>query len=318
MVVLSIITRNGARKGLVFRRMLEATLQVPYSSMILVDDSDDDSTSRVVKEFADAHGKELLATRSRLYGYVKATRATGRQTAIDIFLENFSDNVLIQLDDDVILRDGWWNEANGALNDPSIGMFYGATYDVNDLNEAGNVQMDGARLKALLTSFLERGRTNDIALRRSALAGIRGSFGIIPPELHLYEDAWLMRAMMCLGWGIIIGFTGAIQHDPVKLSQAEAGVVNADVDLHYTRVASKYGIIRSVDLLDDILKLPATLAALPILTYRRTRKLGPVKGLKVALAETHVKLLYRYVKVKGALTGSCNKLKYKHQLTKQQ
>ncbi|WP_291767191.1 glycosyltransferase family A protein [Caldivirga sp. UBA161] len=310
--VLALITKNGSRKGVVFRRMMESTLQIPYRSVILIDDSDNDETRLMVKDFTDSHGKELYASRSKLYNYHKPTRATGRQTAIDLFLSNFSEDILIQLDDDVILRDGWWSEALHAFTDDSVGMFYGITYDVNSIDEINlkHVTIDGKRLKSFLTTFLERGRTNDIALRRDALKAIRENYGIIPPELHLYEDAWLMRALQCLGWSIFIGFTGAIQHDPVKMSQVTAGIMNASIDIKYIKIASRYGVIMSINVADDVVKLLSPIALAPILAIRRMMSYGFRRGLSMALTESYVKLLYKYAKVKGSLGFSCSKLKY--------
>jgi glycosyltransferase involved in cell wall biosynthesis len=309
---LALITKNGSYKGVIFKMMMESTLQIPYRSIILIDDSNDDKTMLTVKDFADSHGKELYATKSRLYNYHTSTRATGRQTAIDLFLDNFSEDVLIQLDDDVVLRDGWWNEVLHAFTDNRIGMFYGVTYDVNSIEEIdlSHVAIDGKRLRAFLTTFLERGRTNDIALRRNALKTIRERFGIIPPELHLYEDAWLMRAFQCSGWGIFIGFTGAIQHDPVKMNQVTKGIMNASVDIKYIKIASRYGIIMSVNVTDDAVRLLSPIVLIPILAIKRMRDYGFLRGLNMAITESYVKLLYKYAKIRGSLGFSCDKLRY--------
>ena len=313
--VLAVITRNGSRKGVVFRRMLESTLQIPYKTIILVDDSDDDETRRMVREFADAHGKELYVARSMLYNYHRPTRATGRQTAIDLFLGNFSEGILIQLDDDVILRDGWWSEATYAFTDGRIGMFYGVTYDADAIDEVDlkvkNAVLDGRGLKALLITFLERGRTNDIALRREALIDIRENYGIIPPELHLYEDAWLLRALQCSGWGVFIGFTGAVQHDPVKMRQLAMGDMDTSTDIKYIKIASKYGIIMSINVANDIAKLPSPIVLMPILAVKRIKKYGIVKGLRMAVVESYMRLLYKYAKIKGSLGFTCSKLRYR-------
>lgn len=89
--VLAMITKDsvGKVRREVFSRVWQSSLQVPYRAVILVDDSKSDETRRFVKEFAEAHGKELVVERSRLYGWHKPTRATARQTAVDIFFESF-------------------------------------------------------------------------------------------------------------------------------------------------------------------------------------------------------------------------------------
>jgi len=62
-------------------------LQVAYDLIILIDYSDNEKTRLFVKRFADEYNKELLVERSRLYGWNKPTRATARQTALDVFLQ---------------------------------------------------------------------------------------------------------------------------------------------------------------------------------------------------------------------------------------
>ena len=123
--MLSMITYNSYTKMRSFvglEKVLDSTLQVPYKAVILVDDSTDE-TLLVVRRWCDRSGKELVASRSRLYSYHRPTRAVARQTAIDIFLESFSDEWLMFVDDDVVLLDGWWRwvDESGALEDPRVG-----------------------------------------------------------------------------------------------------------------------------------------------------------------------------------------------------
>lgn len=81
--MLAMITKNSLSKlGRIFREALRSSLQVPYHAIILVDDGSDATAEYV---------KEVIVTRPRLYGFERPTRATARQTAIDVFLENFTD-----------------------------------------------------------------------------------------------------------------------------------------------------------------------------------------------------------------------------------
>ncbi|MEM3936202.1 MAG: hypothetical protein QW141_08015, partial [Ignisphaera sp.] len=86
-IVMSMITKNSVERvgEEAFYRAWKSSLQIPYKLIVLVDDSTSPRTREFVKRFADEHGKELVVSGSRLYGYHKATRATARQTAIDIF-----------------------------------------------------------------------------------------------------------------------------------------------------------------------------------------------------------------------------------------
>jgi len=125
MVVLSMITYNSYSKmnsSIGLERVLDSTLQIPYRQMILVDDSNDE-TSNIVKAWCERNEKELLSLRSRLYGYHRHTRATARQTAIDVLLESFDDEWLMFVDDDVVLKDGWWDWVleNKVLEDHGVG-----------------------------------------------------------------------------------------------------------------------------------------------------------------------------------------------------
>ncbi|MEM2740435.1 MAG: glycosyl transferase, partial [Candidatus Bathyarchaeia archaeon] len=92
MVVLSMITKNTIeRLGVkLFQKVLKSSLQVPYTSIILVDDSTSNETAKIARMFAQKQGKEIIIERSKFYGYSITTRATARQTAIDIFFENYN------------------------------------------------------------------------------------------------------------------------------------------------------------------------------------------------------------------------------------
>jgi glycosyltransferase involved in cell wall biosynthesis len=120
------ITKNSYEKvGNYFSEVWESSLQVPYDVIILIDDSDTDRTREYVKKFAQLHGKEVIIERSRLHGWHKPTRATARQTAIDTFFQNTTAEWLFFLDDDVILKDGWWDEAGEYIKEEKVGLIWG-------------------------------------------------------------------------------------------------------------------------------------------------------------------------------------------------
>jgi len=123
-VVLSFITKNSYTKmkhTIGLEKVLDSTLQIPYKSIILVDDSKDE-TAKVFRKWCDQHGKEILVVRSALYGAKSPTRATARQTAIDLFLTNFGQKWLMFVDDDVILNEGWWEDRRRGLGN-KLGCF---------------------------------------------------------------------------------------------------------------------------------------------------------------------------------------------------
>ena len=209
-VVLALITYNSASRlrGITLDDVLNSTLQIPYKSIILVDDSIDD-TRKIVRKWTLLHGKELVISGSRLYGYRRHTRATARQTAIDI-LENFTEDFLMFIDDDVILKGGWWDwvEENNVLGNPKVGEVWGVDHDVTSTRRKFIKLVMGADVSDYLVGkFRQRGGTHDTIYRRGAIAGAK-----IPPELHVYEDAFLHHWVVCGGWESVINPVGVIHY----------------------------------------------------------------------------------------------------------
>jgi hypothetical protein len=305
----SIITKNGIDKGQVFVEMLNSTLQIPYKDIIFIDDSDDIRTSELVKSFAQKNGKAVFVSRSNLYGE-KPTRATARQTAFDIFVQNFNNTILIQLDDDVILRNGWWNEALEAMKDPKIGLFYGITYNVSSFKELASANKLTVRYDDAVKKFYERGRTDDIALRREAIIAVKEKYGVIPPELNVYEDAWVLKAILCSNYKAKVGVIGALHYNPTKAESISV----YDKDIEYIRFASKYGIIRSVNFANDLIGLLAPIAGYLPWLIKNAKKFGWKDSIKITNKKQFIKLLYRYVKVKSRLSFSCKKLIWNTQM----
>jgi len=206
-VVLSMITKNSYEKvGGYFDKVWESSLQVPYDLIILIDDSDTDKTREYVKKFAQEHGKEVIIERSKLYGWHKPTRATARQTAIDTFFQNTTAEWLFFLDDDVILKDGWWDEASEYIKEEKVGLIWGI-----EITELWHDRLAYIRARGIdpisysIQNFKIRGGLHDTMLRREALNGL-----ILPPWLNVYEDAWIKLFIECKGFLWRIVKTGAI------------------------------------------------------------------------------------------------------------
>ncbi|MEM1519781.1 MAG: hypothetical protein QXF78_06110 [Pyrobaculum sp.] len=125
-----------------------------------------------------------------------STRATARQTAIDIFLENFSEEWLFFLDDDFILNPGWWEEASRYTQVPGVGLIWGVPYLPEVVKISRWVEAAGVSEREIaIRSFFIRGGTHDTLLRRGAVSGVR-----IPPWLNNYEDAYIKKFVVCRGW----------------------------------------------------------------------------------------------------------------------
>jgi glycosyltransferase involved in cell wall biosynthesis len=291
--VLALITKDSIeRLGELFTMVLMSSLQVPYDTIILVDDGSD-STKDVVKSFARSHGKEVIIERSRLPpGWSKPTRATARQTAIDIFMENTFDEWLFFLDDDCMLKHGWWWWAvrHGVLDDPKVGEVWGISWDVSPAREQFLKAM-GIDLKAsMIKKFEERGGTHDTLYRRAALDGVK-----IPPELHAYEDAWLHFWVKCHGWKYVVNPVGVTHFHSAGISlKAEKEKLKIAIES-----ALKYGIS---EYKDDMLEAAAggalgllrPIAGFVPMLFATVRAYGVRRGAAEAVKNQYLKLWFRW------------------------
>ena len=304
MVILSIVVKDSlTRVGQdIFAKMLDSTLQVPYKSIILVSDSRD-STDDFVKTWAEEHDKEVTVTKSNLYGYHRPTRATARQTAIDIFLNNFNDEWIMFVDDDVVLNDGWWQWVidNKVLENPRVGEIWGLNYDTTPEREY-LLKLLGINLKEyLVKKFEARGGTHDTLYRRKAIEGIS-----IPPELHVYEDAYLHFYVKCRGWESVVNPVGIIHYHPTKETNVQEEKERMKIAI---QVAVKYGIIE-YDVMklinqDHKNKLLSYLSLLrPVLGFPpmflvTVRCYGLKKGLVEAIKRQYLKIWFRWQVLKN-------------------
>ena len=299
MVVLSIVTRNAlTRVGReLFREVLDSSLQVPYKAMTVVSDSDDDTDS-FIKQWCNEHSKELVITRTRLGGFAKPTRALARQTAIDIFFESFNDEWLMFLDDDCVLNPGWWQwiESNKVLEDPAVGEVWGINWDATPEREKF-LKLFGIDLKSyLVRKFEERGGCHDTLYRRKAVEGAR-----IPPELHVYEDAYLHFYVKCRGWKYVINPVGVTHYHPELEVDLKKEMEKARMAI-YTAV--RYGIaeyeyakvfhesLRSR--FSAYLSLLRPVAGFAPMLLVTTRLYGFRKGFAEAVKRQYLKLWFRW------------------------
>jgi len=300
LIVLSVITKDAlTRVGReVFSKVLNSTLQIPYRSFILVSDSSD-GTDAFVRRWAEERGKELVVARSSLYGHHRPTRATARQTAIDLFLSNFDEEWLMFVDDDAVLNEGWWAwvAENKVLEDPEVGEVWGVNWDSTPERERF-LKLFGVKLEDyLIRKFEERGGCHDTLYRRGAIEGVR-----IPPELHVYEDAYLHRYVVGRGWRYVVNPVGVTHYHPT------ATITDLKVEKEKARIAIgaalKYGIceyecMREVErarknrLLAYLSLLRPVLGLAPMLLVT-TRTYGLKKGIVEGLKRQYLKLWFRW------------------------
>jgi len=283
MVVLSFITRNSYSKmqkaPVSLEDVLNSTLQIPYRQIILVDDSTDE-TRDFFRKWCEKYGKELTISGSRLYGYVKPTRATARQTAIDIFFENFTDDWLMFVDDDVILNPGWWQEAEIYLTDPKIGIIWGLNFDATSDRHTYLKALGIDYVQYLVKEFFRRGGTHDTLIRREALEGIR-----IPPDLHFFEDWYILKYVCDKGYRVGLVRSGVTHYNP-------EWSYGSETIKEMARLAKKYGVEPST-LSYGVYRFFRSLASIVPTTVASVRGFGLREGLKRAYHRWRVKVLYR-------------------------
>jgi len=261
------------------RDVLDSTRQIPYTDIILVDDSDDETRS-VFSGWCKEHGKNLLTSRSKTYGYGKATRATARQTAIDIFLENFDNEWLMFVDDDVILNEGWWNEAERYMEDPENGIIWGINYDAI-LDRHGYLKILGIDLvKYLVKEFHRRGGMHDTLLRRKAIEKIK-----IPPDLHVFEDWYILRYIQRRGYNVAIVKTGVTHYNPEWKYPRKA-------IREMAHLAKKYGVEPST-LRYSLYRLGRSMVSIVPTAYVSIKGFGVKEGLIRGFYRWRLKVLYR-------------------------
>jgi len=281
-VVLSMITKNSwteCRNTLL--EVLDSTLQVPYRAFILVDDGEDE-TRDVIRKWCEEHGKEMVASRSRLYGYHKPTRATARQTAIDIFLENFNNEWLMFVDDDAILNEGWWEEASPHMSDSRVGLIWGLNYDATPFRQKLLETLGIDYVGYLKRQFEVRGGTHDTMLRREAIEGI-----MIPPELHIFEDAYIKHWVECQGYECRILTSGVRHRNPGREPGRETLKLMAEWGLRLGLEDPRYR-----NPLFGLYALARTTAGFP-LTVLSYVKLDGIKGVPGGLHRAKTKWVYR-------------------------
>ena len=301
MIVLSMITKDSHRLGNIFTRVLESTLQVPYGSLILVDDSGTKDTRRIVRGFADKNDKELIIASSSdirslrpNYYFERPTRAVARQVAIEIFLQNFGGEWLMFVDDDAVLNPGWWEwvDKHAVLYDGKVGEVWGINWDATPDRERVLETVGVDYTEYLIRKFNDRGGTHDTLYRRKAIDGV-----VIPWELHVYEDAWLHHWVVCHGWESVINPVGVTHYSPFR-TDLKTQKRQLELAIH---VAFKYGIVEYdvfgsvyASIIKQAFGLFRPIIGTPLMSLVYVKTYGLREGLPYALRRQYLKLWFRW------------------------
>ena len=301
-VVLSMITKDSHRLGEIFTKVLESTLQVPYNPIILVDDSTTEDTRKIVKDFADKHGKELIIAGSRDiknlrpgYYFERPTRAVARQVAIELFMQNFSNEWLMFVDDDAVLNPGWWDwvDKHAVLYDGKVGEAWGINWDADPFRKSFLESVSIDYTEYLTQKFQVRGGTHDTLYRRKAIDGV-----VIPWELHVYEDAWLHHWVRCHGWESVINPVGVTHYSPFR-TDLKTQKKQLELAIY---VAFRYGIVEyeisremhALSIIKQTLGLFRPIIGTPLFAVASVRTYGFAKGFSYALRRQYLKLWFRW------------------------
>ena len=175
-----LLTMNSERK--LEECLTSVYRNVPVKQLIAVDGGSTDRTMEILNNF------------NRIYGNVKilhdkGTRATARQKGI----QSVTADWFVFVDSDVVLCRDWHRKATQHV-DSRVGAVWGI--------EVWSTIRSQATLKLFLQVtrkiFDLRGGTHDTLVRTEAVRDIQ-----IPPELHVFEDAYIRDWIASKGYRIV-------------------------------------------------------------------------------------------------------------------
>lgn len=184
-----LLTKNSAR---ILKRCLESIYkEIPVGQLIVVDGYSTDKTLDIIHEFDNKHHNVKLF-------FDNGTRATARQKGIShVQTEWFA-----FVDSDVVLCKNWYDKAAKYINE-RVGAIWGI--------EVWSTITKLSTLKMFLIVtrkiFDVRGGTHDTLIRTAAVSDIK-----IPPDLHVFEDAYIKDWITMKGYQIIACYSPFCHH----------------------------------------------------------------------------------------------------------
>jgi glycosyltransferase involved in cell wall biosynthesis len=179
-----VLTKNS--EHLLEKCLASIYANVPVKNLIVIDGFSTDGTLKI------------LDKANEKYGNIKVVRMNGsRAQAREKAVQQVSTEWFMFVDSDVILSKDWVKQVEKHIK-PEVGAIWGVNIDV-----IPNVKYKNfIKLQRLIARqcFNLRGGTHDTLIRRDAVAGIK-----IPEELHIYEDAYIMRRIKEKGYKVVVG-----------------------------------------------------------------------------------------------------------------
>ncbi len=187
-----VLTKNSAH--LLAQCLNSVYKNVPVNNLIVIDGYSTDRTLQIVETFNRKHHNVQLY---QMKGSRAAARTEGiRRVTTDWFLF---------LDSDVLLSKYWFKNVLKDLVD-GVGAVWGVNIDL--LPNIRNKRILKVQTIVARRCFKLRGGMHDTLILRKAVEGIT-----IPDELHLYEDAYLVRYIESRGYKVTVGSSVYCLHD---------------------------------------------------------------------------------------------------------
>ncbi len=152
----------------------------------MIADASNDGTLSVIRDEASRHGVSVTVLKDEV-----GSRAYARSL---IIARTPRDASLMFLDDDAVLRRGWWRVTGRLLND-GCSAVWGVNWDYYP-DRARVLRHLGVDLRDyLIEAFWRRGGTHDLFLTPVAVDALKRGLPI-PTWLHVLEDAYILRSLI--------------------------------------------------------------------------------------------------------------------------
>jgi len=187
-----VLTKNS--EHLLNQCLTSVFRNVPVKNLIVVDGFSTDRTLKIVSAFKKKFGNVELYQ-------MKGSRAAARTEGI----RRVTTDWFMFLDSDVLLSKNWFRQVQKDLAD-GVGAVWGLNVDL--LPNIRNKRILKVQMMVAQRCFKLRGGMHDTLILKKAVEGIT-----IPDELHLYEDAYIVRYIESRGYKVAVGSSVYCLHD---------------------------------------------------------------------------------------------------------
>jgi glycosyltransferase involved in cell wall biosynthesis len=187
-----LLTKNS--QHLLSKCLKRAYQNVPIKNLIVIDGFSTDRTLEILEQFNRKYSNVQLCQ-------MKGSRAGARTEGI----RRVTTEWFMFLDSDVLLSKDWFKKAVADLGD-GVGAVWGLNIDL--LPNIRNKRILKMQMMVARRCFRLRGGMHDTLILREAVEGIK-----IPEELHLYEDAYIVRYIEDRGYKVAVGSSVYCLHD---------------------------------------------------------------------------------------------------------